>query len=152
MRYKGRVVVVLLVGAWLLSKTIGSLRGVTHEWGPKVGGYLKDGRYVYFQARKVGGGTEDKLVLSDPRWGDTTYLVDQIHYGFLHVKIRASADFGRVWVESDGKIGASLDISTGEFWPEAYTQPEWAKYGNGELIAEGDTRTVGQLLWEVVSP
>lgn len=74
------------------------------------------------------------------------FWIDRIHAGFARVTLKFLRDGDRVWVESDGKVGASLDVNTGEFRSELDPKPAWAKYGQGQKLDEGVTSSVLWLL------
>ena len=74
------------------------------------------------------------------------YWVDQTHAGYNSVVLKVKEDGMGVWVESDGKVGASLDLSAGVFRSEHEKQFSWAVYGKGAKIAEGSTGTILSLL------
>ncbi len=125
---------------WILGKTVGCLTLIPHPWGPKVQASLPNGDIVYFQSRSIGRETDDRLTLitftDDIRYD---FWVDQIHAGFGRVIIKLKEDGTGIWIESDGKVGASLDLTIREFRPEYSSQFTWAKLGEGKIIADGQT-------------
>ncbi len=40
----------------------------------------------------------------------------------------------QLWVESDGKVGASIDLTTSDFRAELDPQHKWAEYGTGTRL------------------
>ena len=119
---------------------------VPAPWGPRIGGTLPNGSEVYFQARKVGGGTDDRLTVVAADAQPKHYWVDQIHAGFDHVTIKYADNSNQVWIESDGEIGASIDLATDDFRAELDQQHEWAKLGSGTTLDSGNT---GSIIWLV---
>ena len=116
-------------------------------WGPQVRGNLPSGGYVAFQSRPVGGETDDQLIWVDKEGTSRSFFVDQIHAGFAHVVLKIKDDGNGVWVEADGKVGASLDLNTGMFRAEQDSQFEWAQYGQGRKIGEGRTWSLLQSIY-----
>ncbi|MCK4625121.1 MAG: hypothetical protein KAV00_07420 [Phycisphaerae bacterium] len=135
---------VLLV--WIIGKFAGCFLLLPGLWGPKVVGNLPDGGQIIFQSRAMGRESDDRLtwIRKDGKRHD--YWVDRVHGGFLYVVIKVREDGKGMWVESDEKVGASLDLETGEFRSEIDPQFEWARYGEGQTIAEGKTWSWRQLL------
>ena len=113
-------------------------------WGPRIGGKLPNGSEVYFQARKVGIETDDRLTWIDPSGVTRHFMVDQIHGGFSHVTIRYADNGDHVWVESEGKVASSIDLSNSDFRAELQKQHPWAIVGAGAPLASGKT---GSLIW-----
>lgn len=129
---------------WLCVKISGCYLVVPSPWGPKIGGTLPNGTKVYFQARKVGGETDDRLTVIAPDAERQHFWVDRIHAGFDHVKIKY-IDHGKyVWVESDGEVGASIDVAEGDFRAEIDQKHEWAKLSKGTTLDAGYT---GSIIW-----
>ena len=120
--------------------TIGScvLRG-NGPWGPKIGGRLPSGTEVYFQARPGGFETDDRLTVVAPEMPPKHYWVDREHVGFEHVVIKYNSTGNQLWVESDRKVGASIDLTTSDFRSEHEPQHDWAKYGSGTTLDSGYT-------------
>ena len=136
-RSLGRVFKQVVV-VWLCLKVAGCFILVPGPWGPKVGGKLPNGAEVYFQARSEGRETDDRLTIIVS--GQSTHFwVDRIHAGFGHVTIKYANGGRHVWVESDGKVGASLDMATRDFRGELVEQHDWAVYGSGEELDSGRT-------------
>ncbi|MFN0051873.1 MAG: hypothetical protein ACKV0T_06760 [Planctomycetales bacterium] len=75
------------------------------------------------------------------------FWVDQIHAGFGHVTIKYSGNGDRVWVESDGKVGASIDLLTSDFRSEMHQQHAWAKMGSGTTLDAGFNFSLRWLLY-----
>jgi len=115
---------------------------IPHPWGPQIVGFLPDQDKIVFQSRVIGRETDDRLtwITSDGRRKD--YWVDRIHAGFDYVVIKLNDNGSGIWIESDGKVAASLDLITGEFRCEQEPQFSWAKFSTGKTIAEGQTTTV----------
>ena len=143
------------VGRWIvraffllmLFKFVGCLFMVRGVWGPQVGGVLPNGHTIYFQSQPVGRETDDRLTWIAPNGEVKNFWVDRIHAGFSYVTIKYSDRGDRVWVESDHKVGASLDLATGEFQWEQQPQPKWAELGGGETLAAGRTWAVANFFW-----
>lgn len=131
---------------WFCFKVGGWFVRLPSPWGPQVGGHLPNGSEIYFQARKVGGETDDRLLWTPPGRATCELWVDQVHNGFAQVTIKFTNNGDRVWVESNGKVGASLDLITCDFRPERDTQHPWARLGTGQTLAAGKT---GSLLWAI---
>jgi len=135
------------IGSWIVRailllivvKFVGCVFMLRGVWGPQVGGVLPNGHTVYFQAQPVGRETDDRLTWIDPNGVVQHFMVNQIHAGFSYVSVKYLDQGDRVWVESDNEVGASLDLTTGEFRPEQQPQFNWAKLGAGETLAEGRT-------------
>jgi hypothetical protein len=134
----------LLFVGWLCMKIGGCYFMMPGPWGPKIGGRLPNSHAVYFQARPVGGETDDRLTWIGPSGNTDHFFVDQIHAGFDHVKVKYSNNGSHVWIESHGVVGASLDLSTGDFRAELDEKHPWAKIGAGTELDSGATWS---LLW-----
>ena len=132
---------VLVAVLWLVL-SVGRLLTGTAAWGPEVGGTLPNGVEVHFQARPAGFETDDRLTVRAPGAAREDHMVDQVHAGFAHVVLRYLDRGDRVWVESDGKVGASIDLTTGDFRAEGETQHDWAVLGAGTVLDSGDTSSV----------
>lgn len=115
-------------------------------WGPKIGGRLPDGTEVYFQAHPVGFETDDRLTVVAPSMPPQHYWVDRVHGGFEYVVLKYNSTGTQLWVESDGKVGASIDLGTSDFRAESDQQHSWAKYGTGTTLDSGNTSTIISLL------
>ena len=115
-------------------------------WGPQIGGELPNGTAVYFQARPGGFETDDRLTVDAPDTPPTHYWVDRVHGGFEHVVLKYNDTGHQVWVESDRKVGASIDLTTDDFRAESDTQHEWAQYGTGTTLGAGSTSSILSLL------
>lgn len=137
---------VLPLVVWLCVKVNGCYLCQPGPWGPRVGGSLPNGHIVYFQARPVGGETDDRLTWINTEGASREFWVDQIHAGFPHVTLKYNGEGNQVWVESDNKVGASLDLETGEFRAERYEQFPWVIYGEGQSLASGRTWSILWLL------
>jgi hypothetical protein len=143
----------LFVGLWLCCKAfLPSMLMTVHDWGPQVRGRVTNGTEVFFQSRVVGRETDDRIVVISPQRAEREYMVDQIHAGFGYVVLKVNDGETQLWVEADGKVGASLDLSTGEFWPEGQNQAPWARYGTGRVLAEGRTWSFHQVLIYLIVP
>ncbi|HEY2413900.1 MAG TPA: hypothetical protein VGI40_16735 [Pirellulaceae bacterium] len=129
---------------WICMKFGGCILMLPGPWGPRVGGILPNGHSIYFQARPVGRETDDRLTWVSPD-GNTVHLwVDQTHAGFGHVTIKYTNNGDRVWVEADGKVGASIDLVTSDFRDEHDQQHPWAIMGGGTSLDSGST---GSIIW-----
>ena len=115
-------------------------------WGPRVGGKLPNGTEVYFQARPAGFETDDRLTVIAPNKAPIHYWVDQVHGGFEHVVLKYNNTGNQLWVESDGKVGASIDLTINDFRSESETQHNWAAYGTGTTLDSGKTSTISSFL------
>lgn len=136
---------ILLIVLWIPFSIGRVLFGVA-PWGPKIGGKLPDGTFVYFQARPGGFETDDRLTVIAPNMTQKHYWVDRVHGGFEHVVLKVNDTGNQVWVESDGKVGASIDLTTSDFRAESDSQHAWAIYGTGTTLDSGDTSTIISLL------
>jgi len=136
--------VVLLV-LWI-PFTIGRVLTGHAPWGPRIGGKLPNGTEVYFQARPGGFETDDRLMVVAPRVAPTHHWVDREHGGFEHVVLKYNTTGTQVWVESDGKVGASIDLTTNDFRSEHDTQHAWAVFGTGTTLDSGKTSSIVSLL------
>ena len=134
----------LVFMVWFLLKCVGRVMMVNGPWGPRVGGMLPNRHEIYFQARPVGGETDDRLIWISPSGQTQHFWVDQIHAGFGYVTLKYIDNGNRVWVESDGKVGASIDLVTLDFRAESQHQHLWAVMGDGTKLASG---TTGSILW-----
>lgn len=130
--------------AWILLKCVGRVMMVAGPWGPRVGGVLPNHHEIYFQARPVGGETDDRLIWISPSEQTQYFWVDQIHAGFSYVTLKYTDNGNRVWVVSDGRVGASLDLVTADFRDESQHQHTWAVMNDGTTLAAGFT---GSILW-----
>jgi len=115
-------------------------------WGPKIGGKLPNGIEVYFQARPGGFETDDRLTVVVPGMMPKHYWVDREHGGFEHVVLKHNTNESQVWVESDGKVGASIDLTTSDFRAEHDPQHHWAKCGTGTTLDSGNTSSLFSIL------
>ena len=115
-------------------------------WGPRIGGELPNGTEVYFQARPAGFETDDRLTVIAPNMEPQHYLVDTVHAGFAHVVLKYNDTGSQLWVESDGKVGASIDLETEDFRGEHDPQHEWAIYRTGTTLDSGSTFNIFSLL------
>ena len=133
---------IVLVVLWIPLSIGRVLLGVA-PWGPKIGGKLPNGTEVYFQARPVHPvETDDRLTVVAPGMAPKHYWVDRVHGGFGHVVLKYNNTGNQVWVESDGKVGASIDLTNGDFRSESATQHNWAAYGTGTTLDSGNTSTI----------
>ena len=139
------ITLVLLCVVWVCF-SIGRFLTGQAPWGPRVGGKLPNGTEVYFQARPAGFETDDRLTVIAPNVTPKHYWVDEVHAGFAHVVLKYNNTGKQLWVESDGEVGASIDITTGDFRGEHYPQHEWAKYGTGTTLDSGNTYGIISLL------
>lgn len=133
--------IILLFVLWV-SIRIGAVLTGNASWGPQIGGKLPNGTEVYFQARPAGFETDDRLTVVAPNTAPTHYWVDQVHGGFEHVVLKYNNAGNQLWVESDGKVGASIDLTTNDFRAELDTQHNWAKYGTGTTLDSGSTSNI----------
>ena len=115
-------------------------------WGPRIGGTLPNGTEVYFQARPGGFETDDRLTVVAPGMTPQHFWVDRVHGGFEHVVLKHNNTGSQVWVESDGKVGASIDLTSGDFRAEHDPQHPWATYGTGTTLDAGNTSTIISIL------
>jgi hypothetical protein len=151
-RQRAKVICLVVFGALLallvLWIPIAIARVLTGHapWGPKVGGTLPNGIEVYFQARPAGFETDDRLIVVAPNAVPRHFWVDRVHGGFEYVVLRYNATGTQLWVESDGKIGASIDLATMDFRAESDTQHPWATYGKGTTLDAGNTSSILSLL------
>lgn len=57
------------------------------------------------------------------------------------------SDYGdHVWVEYDGRVGASIDLTTGDFRAQQDEQLSWATHGTGTTLDSGSTSSLIGLL------
>jgi len=136
---------ILLSGVWVCFK-VGSVLTGQANWGPKIGGQLPNGTEVYFQARPAGFETDDRLTVIAPDEPPNHYWVDRVHAGFEYVVLKYNNTGNQLWVESDGKVGASIDLTTNDFRAEDDPQHEWAKFGTGTTLDSGNTFSIIALL------
>jgi hypothetical protein len=137
---------IVLVVLWI-PFTIGRVLLGVAPWGPKIGGKLPNGTEVYFQARPVHPiETDDRLTVVAPGMAPKHYWVDRVHGGFGHVVLKYNNTGTQLWVESDGKVGASIDLATNDFRAELDTQHNWAAYGTGTTLDSGNTSSLISLL------
>lgn len=139
------ITLILLLGLWVCICIGRVLFGVA-PWGPRVGGKLPNGTEIYFQSRPAGFETDDRLIVITPNNSPQQYIVDQVHGGFEHVILKYNSTGHQLWVESDGKVGASIDLATDDFRAEGDTQHSWAAYGTGTTLDSGNTSTVSSFL------
>lgn len=130
--------------AWVCMKIGGCALMLTGPWGPRIGGALPNGHSIYFQARPVGRETDDRLTWISADQKTQHFWVDQIHAGFDHVTVKYTNNGDRVWIESDGKVGASIDLGTSDFRAELDSQHPWATMGAGTTLDAGST---GSIIW-----
>ena len=126
--------------------TIGRVLTSNAPWGPRIGGKLPNGTEVYFQARPGGFETDDRLTVIVPNMAPKHYWVDRVHAGFEYVVLKHDNTGNQLWVESDGEVGASIDVTTGDFRAEHDPQHKWAKYGTGTMLDSGNTYSIISLL------
>ena len=136
---------ILLCVLWI-PFTVGRVLTGNAPWGPRVGGKLPNGTEVYFQARPAGFETDDRLTVVAPSISPKNYWVDRVHGGFEHVVLKYNNTGTQLWVESDGKVGASIDLTTSDFRAEDDPQHEWAEYGAGTTLDSGYTSSILSLL------
>ncbi len=110
--------------------------------GPKIGWQIARGTDVYFQAHPVGFETDDRLTVVAPSMPPQHYWVDRVHGGFEYVVLKYYSTGTQLWVESDGKVGASIDPGHQAFRAEPDQQHSWAKYGTGTTLDSGNTSTI----------
>jgi len=103
---------------------------------------LPNGTEVYFQARPAGFETDDRLTVIVPNITPKHYWVDQVHGGFERVALKYNNTGNQLWVESDGKVGASIDLTINDFRSESETKHNWAAYGTGTTLDSGNTSTI----------
>jgi hypothetical protein len=139
------IAIVLLSVLWVCF-SIGRVLTGQAPWGPRVGGKLPNGTEVYFQARPGGFETDDRLTVAVRNMAPQHYWVDQVHGGFEHVVLKYNGNGNQLWVESDGKVGASIDLATNDFRAENDTQHTWAAYGTGAVLDSGNTSSIFSLL------
>ena len=139
------IALIVLLVLWI-PFTIGRVLTGKAPWGPRIGGKLPNGTEVYFQARPGGFETDDRLTVVVPDMAPKHYWVDREHAGFEYVVLKYNNAGKHLWVESDGEVGASIDITTGDFRGEHYPQHEWAKYGTGSTLDSGNTYGIISLL------
>jgi len=139
------VIFSLLFMLWILV-AIGRVLTSHAPWGPEIGGKLPDGTEVYFQARPGGFETDDRLTVVAPNMAPQHYWVDRVHGGFEYVVLKHNSTGTQIWVESDGKVGASIDLKTNDFRAESDEQHTWAKYGTGTKLDSGNTSSIISLL------
>ena len=139
------IALILLCVLWI-PFSIGRVLTGHAPWGPKIGGDLPDGTRVYFQARPVGFETDDRLTVVAPDRAPKHYWVDRVHGGFEHVVLKHDQTGSQVWVESDGKVGASIDLTTHDFRAEHDPQHPWAIHGTGTTLDSGRTNSLVHLL------
>ena len=137
--------IILFSVLWVCLK-IGSVLTGHANWGPRIGGKLPSGTEVYFQARPAGFETDDRLTVIAPNATPDHYWVDRVHAGFEHVVLKYNNTGNQLWVESDGEVGASIDLTTIDFRAEGDPQHEWAKLGSGTTLDSGNTYSFFSLL------
>ena len=108
-------------------------------WGPYITANLSTGHTVTFRSRAVGRESDEQLLWTTPDAQQKSFWINQIHAGNAYVTLKVNADQTRLWIESDGKVDAALDMIAGDFWPEGQVMPNWAIYGKGDVVAEGYT-------------
>ncbi|MBN2376852.1 MAG: hypothetical protein JXD22_10640 [Sedimentisphaerales bacterium] len=145
MKKKSKIILTIFL-IWFFGKLMGGLFLIPHPWGLEISGDLPDGGRVYFQSRQVGNETDNRLVWIDKMGQRNEFWVNRNHAGPEYVVMKVKSDKTGVWIESDEKVGASLDLTTGEFRSEDDIQFEWAKYGLGTTLAKGWTRGILNLL------
>lgn len=137
---------IVLIVLWIVF-AIGRVVLGGAPWGPKIGGKLPNGTEVYFQARQVHPiETDDRLTVVAPGTEPKHYWVDRVHGGFGHVVLKYNQTGSQFWVESDGKVGASIDLTTSDFRSEGDPQHKWALYGTGITLDSGNTSSLISLL------
>jgi len=139
------IALVLLCVLWVCL-SIGRVLTGHAPWGPRIGGKLPNGTEVYFQARPGGFETDDRLTVVVHNMVPQHYWVDRVHGGFGHVALKYNNTGTQLWVESDGKVGASIDLATNDFRAELDTQHNWAAFGTGTTLDSGSTSSIISLL------
>ena len=140
------ILVAMVIVLWIPFSIGRVLFGVA-PWGPRIGGKLPNGTEVYFQARPVHPiETDDRLTVVDPGLAPKRFWIDRVHGGFKHVVLKHNGTGSRLWVESDGKVGASIDLTTGDFRAESDPQHKWAEYGTGTTLDAGNTSSLISLI------
>ena len=135
----------LLFVVWI-AFSIGRVLMSNAPWGPRIGGQLSNGTEVYFQSSPGGFETDDRLTVMVPNIPPKHYWVDREHAGFAYVVLKHNQSENQIWVESDGKVGASIDLATSDFRSEHEPQHNWADYGTGTTIDSGYTYGIVSLL------
>lgn len=135
----------MLIVLWVVI-SVGRVLTDTAPWGPRIGGQLPNGTEVYFQARPAGFETDDRLTVVAPNVALKHYWVDRVHGGFEHVVLKYNDTGNQLWIESDGTVGASIDLTTNDFRAEQEPQHQWAKFGTGTTLDSGDTSSFFSLL------
>lgn len=139
------ILICILAGLWIPFSLGRVLMGIA-PWGPRIGGRLPDGTEVYFQSRPGGFETDDRLTVVAANKMPEHHWVDRVHAGFEYVVLKTNKTGHQVWVESDGKVGSSIDLSTGDFRAEDDPQHLWARIGTGMKLDSGYTITVFSVL------
>ena len=140
------ILVAMVIVLWIPFSIGRVLFGVA-PWGPRIGGKLPNGTEVYFQARPVHPiETDDRLTVVGPGLAPKHFWIDRVHGGFKHVVLKHNGTGSRLWVESDGKVGASIDLTTGDFRAESDSQHKWAEYGTGTTLDAGNTSSLISLI------
>lgn len=137
---------IVLIVLWI-AFAIGRMVLGGAPWGPKIGGKLPNGAEIYFQARQAHPiETDDRLTVVAPGMAPRDYWVDRVHGGFGHVVLKYNQTGSQIWVESDGKVGASIDLTTSDFRAESDTQHKWARFGTGTTLDSGKTSSLISVL------
>lgn len=143
-KHVGKIILFVLC-LWYLGKTAGCIFMLPGPWGPEIRGPLPGGGYAIFQSRGVGKESNDRLIWFDSK-SYREYYANQTHAGPQYVILKLREDGKGLWVEWKGTVGASLDLTTGEFRAEQEPQFKWAQYGKGQIIAQGSTWSILQML------
>ena len=135
---------VSLVSLWIAGKVLGWIFAIPGPWGPSVGDELPSGDQVYFQSRQVGSQNEDRLIWIPHKGLTKYYQVESATVAFEFVTLRFQGT-DKVWVECEGQVAAALDLAAGELYGEG-SLPHWAQYEQGEMLDEGITWSIFQIL------
>ena len=119
-------------------------------WGPTVIGRLPDGTQVSFRARRHGRESEEYLTLESGDGLTREFCVNCTHAsGIGYVQIRHLTNPQTLYVESDGRVVATIDMTKDEFYQEGVSPPQWVPSREASTIAEGRVRPwfLIDLLW-----
>jgi hypothetical protein len=125
------------------------LFSIPGPWGPSLSATLPLGEKVIFRCRRRGGETDELLYVDYGNKGVREYCVNCTHaLGVKYARLKYAADNRSLFVESGGRVIATLELDSNTFYGENMQQPLWLMNGPVETLVEGWTRYIlFELIW-----
>ncbi len=137
-----RWALVYLMVMGVLRPLVLSLFRLEGRWGPPLVALVERPNKGQIELRlwhrSNGGETDEILEWIEGKKDPETYIINNTHaLSLLYARIVQSEDREWIWIEGKGKVIATLNIVTRQFWKEGQQQPEIARYGTGTTLSEG---------------